>query len=189
MRRLWAALMITALFLCGCGNEDRMQQRLDGRRQEIAQAEHVSFCAHVSTELTDSVFDCVLEVERSGGGTVIEVTRPEIVAGIKARVSDEGAFLEYEDMVLVIGDAILGEVSPVAAMLPLLQSMSDGFVDMVWLETRGQTELIAAQCYISEDEYMKIWFEAENLTPVNAELVSGGKVVVKCCIEDFTLEN
>ena len=92
-------------------------------------------------------------------------------------------------MVLVICDAVLGEVSPVAAMLPLLQAMSDGFVDMVWLETQGQTELIAAQCYVSEDEYMKIWFEAENLIPVNAELVSGGRVVVKCRIEDFTLEN
>ena len=189
MRRLWAALMITAILLCGCDSEDRMQQRLDERRQEIEQSQYVGFRANVSAELTDSVFDCVLEVERSGGETVITVTQPEIVAGIRARVSGDEAFLEYEDMVLVIGDAVLGEVSPVAAMLPLLQAMSDGFVDMVWLETQGQTELIAAQCYVSEDEYMKIWFEAENLIPVNAELVSGGRVVVKCRIEDFTLEN
>ena len=189
MRRLWAALMITAIFLCGCDSEDRMQQRLDERRQEIADSEYVSFRANVSAELTESVFDCALDVERSGGETVIEVIQPEIVAGIKARVSHDGAFLEYEDMVLVIGDAVLGELSPMAAMPLVLDALGKGYADMMWTETQGQTELIAMQCYVSENEYMRIWFEAENLTPVNAELVSGGKVVVKCRIEDFTLEN
>ena len=86
---------------------------------------------------------------------------------------------------LAIGDEVLGELSPISAMPLVLDALGEGFVDMVWTETQGQTELIAAQCYVSEDEYMKIWFEAENLTPVNAELVSGGKVVVKCRIEDF----
>ncbi len=189
MRRLWAALMITALFLGGCSDEERLQSRLDERRQEIADSEYVGFRADVCVELTDSVFDCVLQVERSDGEIVVEAIEPEIIAGIRARVSDGETAIEYEDLILVIGDTVLGEVSPVAAMLPVLEAMQSSYADMVWAETQGQTGLLAAQCYVSEDEYIRIWFASENMTPVNAELVSGGRVVVKCRIEDFTLEN
>ena len=181
--------MITALFLGGCGDEEKLQNKLDEARREIAEAQIVRFCPRVSVALTETVFDCTIKVERIAGETLIEVLQPEIIAGIRAGHSDDGAALEYEDMVLAIGDAVLGEVSPVAAMPLVLDALGSGYTDMVWTETQGQTELVAAQCYVSEDEYMKIHFEAENMTPVNAELVSGGRVVVKCRIEDFTLEN
>ena len=95
MRRLWAALMITAIFLGGCSHEEKLQSRLDERRQEIADSEHVSFRANVSVELTDSVFACVLQVERAGDEIVVEAVEPEIIAGIRARVSGQGAAIEY----------------------------------------------------------------------------------------------
>lgn len=177
------------LLLSACEGGNMQRERFDKARENIASSPLLCFTAAVSVELTDSVFDCLLEVERSGETISVTVLRPEEAAGISAIMSPDGTEIEYGELVLGIGDAVIGERSPIAAMAHIVQAMESGFITMLWNEACGDRELVAAQCYISDDEYVRIWFDEENMLPLNAELVSGDTVVVKCHIEDITMEN
>lgn len=181
-------LMIGALLLGGCADTDKTEERLAQARAEIAAAESVSFLARVSVELEESVFDCVLQVERREDETVVQAVEPEIIAGLSARMGPEDTAIEYDGMILSIGDALSGEISPMGTMPLILDALESGYVSMVWQEQQGQRSLTAAQCFVSDAEYLKIWFDSGTLTPVQAELVSGGRVVVKCSIEQFTTD-
>lgn len=189
MRRFITALMTCMFLLSACGSGNMQRERLDNAREKIALSKSLCFTADVSVELTDSVFDCTLKVERSGETISVTVLQPEEAAGISAVMSPDGAEIEYGELVLGIGDAVIGERSPIAAMSDIVQAMENGFITMLWSEACGDREFLAAQCYISDDEYVRIWFDEENMLPLNAELVSGDTVVVKCRIEDITMEN
>lgn len=179
-------LMIMSLLLSGCSESERNTKRIDEARAKIAEAESMSFLAAVCAEMEDTRFECVLRVSHSGEETVIEVVEPELIAGIRARVSDGDAAIEYDGMILALGGAWEDTISPIAAMPMLIDAVTKGYIGQTWTETQGNRELIAAQSYISDQSYMQLWFDGETMVPVNAELVVEGKVVVKCAIEEFT---
>ena len=66
-----------------------------------------------------------------------------------------------------------------------MEAITRGHVIRLWQESEGDKSLWTAEVFISEDMYAKIWFEGENMHPVHAELVSGGRCVVKCSINSF----
>lgn len=181
--------MTGMLLLSACGSESINRKKIDQARENIACSSSLVFTADVDVELTDSVFECQLKVERSGEAISVTVLEPEEASGISAVMSPDGTDIEYGEIALAIGDAVIGERSPIAAMAYVVQAMEDSFITMLWNESHGDRELIAAQCYISDDEYVRIWFDEENMLPLNAELVSGDTVVVKCHIEDIIMEN
>lgn len=187
MKRVFPVLMIIALLLAGCGESEKLKEGLEEARENWAAAQSISFTAAVTAELSGSVFECTLRCSRSGEETVVEVLAPEIIAGISARIGSEGAELEYDGLILALGDAVKGEVSPVNAMPTVLSALLEGHVTGIWRESEGEKALIAAECYVSDSEYVKLWLD-ENWIPVYSELVSGGKAVVKCTIEEFTEE-
>ncbi len=189
MRRVIVpALMIIALLLGGCGESDKLREELDEARAEWNSEETVSFTANVTAELSGSSFQCTLLCTHSAEETVVEILSPEIIAGIKARLKDGETEIEYDGIILAVGDPMKGEISPLSAMPMIMEALLSGHVTGLWTESEGDTEMVAAEVYISENEYAKLWFDTENYTLIHAELVSGAKAVVKCEIVSFTKE-
>lgn len=187
MRRvIIPALMIMALLLGGCGETEKLERQLESFRAEVAQAENLSFLAHVSAEMETTQFECVLRVVRQGEKTTIEVVEPELIAGISAEISGDDAAIIYDGMILSLGSAMENAVSPIAAMPQIIDAVTKGHVTSIWTEQEGEREIVAAQTYLSDVSYMLLWFEKDSMTPIYAELVVEGAVVVKCKIEDFT---
>lgn len=185
MKRVLPVLMIIALLLAGCGDSEKLEDELEKARESWSAAECLSLTAAVTAELSGSVFECTLRCSRSGEETVVEVIAPELIAGISARIDADGSELEYDGLILTLGDAMKGEVSPVTAMPTILNALLEGHVTGIWCESEGEKELIAAECYVSDTEYVKLWFD-ESFVPLCSELVSGGRAVVKCTIQEFT---
>ena len=187
MKRVLPVLMIMAIFLSACGESAALENALGEARERWAQSERVSFTAEVIAEMEQSRFDCSLSVSRCGEETTVEVLAPENLAGIKARLADGETELEYDGLILAVGNGV-GETSPLGAMPLLSDALLDGHVRSLWRESEGERGLAAAEIYVSETDYALVWFEEENFTPVHMELVSGGKAVVKCKIVSFTEE-
>lgn len=181
-------LLIISLFLGGCGETKRLEKEFEEARERWRQAESLSFKAEVTAELYDSVFCCTLLCTRKGEETVVEILAPENIAGIKARLRDGETVLEYDGLILAVGDKGKGEISPLAAMPMILSALTEGYVDLLWNEKEEETPLAAVEIYVDENSSLRLWFERENFTLLQGELVSGGRAVVKCKISDFTEE-
>ena len=181
-------LMIISLLLGGCRENDKLQRELDGAREEWAAANSLSFTASVTAELSDSVFECVLECTKSEETLVVEIKSPENIAGIRARLSEGKTELEYDGLILAVGDPMKGEISPLSAMPIIMQALTEGHAMRIWPERDGEQEMLCAEVYVSESDCAKLWFDRENCNFVHAELVSDGRAVVKCEIVSFTKE-
>lgn len=188
MRRVIVpALMIIALILGGCGSGG-LEKDFEEARKQLAEAEKLSFTADVTAELSGSVFECRLLCTRSKGETLVEVIAPENISGIKARLGEGEAHIEYEGIILAIGDPTKGECSPISAVAAIMSALVEAPLSLIWKEKAQERELIAGEFYVSETESARLWFSKENYSLVHAELVSEGQAVVKCRIEEFTKE-
>lgn len=187
-RLLASLLMIISLLFCGCGEAQRLEAAFEKARENWQEAKSLSFTAEVTAELYDSVFSCTLLCTYSDGETVVEILSPENIAGIKARLKDGEAQLEYDGLILAIGDPMRGESSPLGAMPLIISALLEGHVTLLWDETQGESRMAAAEIYVDENSSLRLWFDRENFTLLHGELVSGGRAVVKCKISDFTGE-
>ncbi len=181
-------LMITLLLLSGCAKNAALEKSFEDERIKWSGAQSLSFTADVVTELGDSRFECSLHCTRDSEGILLEVIKPENISGIRARLNEGKAQLEYEGIILAVEDSSIGETSPVAAVAMLMKALINSPCTQLWTETDMEQELVVAELYISEEEYARLWFLKENFTLIHAELVSEGCSVVKCKISSFTKE-
>lgn len=189
MKRVIApVLLIIALFLSGCGESERMEASLEEARAGWAGAESISFTADVVADMGDSVFECSLKCTRSDGENLVEILSPDSIAGISARLKDGEAQIEYDGLILAIGSSMESRVSPISAMPVLMEAMLKGNVTGIWAENDGEQKLAAAEVFVAEGEYAKLWFDTESFAPCHGELVIDGQAVVKCGIKSFTEE-
>jgi len=186
-KRVLPVLMIIALILAGCGEAAALEKGFTETRERWFGAETIAFTAGVSAEFADSRFDCTLKVEKNGEETIVEVVEPENISGIKARLRAGETEIEFDGVVLAVGNAV-GERSPLAAMPLLMDALLQGYPRSMWRESEGEAQYAVAEVYISETDYALLWLDGENFSPVHMELVSGGKAVVKCEILSFTGE-
>ena len=189
MKRLVVpALMILALLLGGCGKGGGLEKSFEEERIKWSQAKELSFTADIVAELADSSFECTLQCSRDGEGILLEVLKPENISGVKARLNENRAQIEYEGIILAVENESIGETSPVTAAAMIMKALTKSPLTQIWTEKAQERELIVSELYISEREYARLWFLKENFSLVHAELVSDGRAVVKCDIESFTKE-
>ena len=185
MRRFLLPALMISLLLCGCANG--AEGRLKAQRTVFAAAEELSFTTDM-TLLTDSeVFECTLSCISRGGTLRIEVTAPENLVGIRVRIEDGEAALEYGEISLGVGSAGQSGITPVSAVPLLTEALRGGFLRRCWTERDGARELLAAELYVTDDAVLTVWFDAETVSPIHAEFARDGRTVLRCEIRDFTM--
>lgn len=183
MRRcVLPALMIT-LLLTGCGGA-QPERKLDDMRGALAAAETISATADVTANLGEERFSCTLACEMQGDRTGVEVLAPETIAGIRAEIGPDGTTIEYADLSLGVGSS--GTGAPMTALPLLLRAMRTGSTLRSWTEWEEDRTLFVREYFVTDDASMTVWFDAASLQPVHAELASGGEVLLRCEISEFS---
>jgi hypothetical protein len=114
MRRTAAfALMISLALLSACGGAERAAA--EDFRQRLSAAEQISFTADERAEYPGKTEEYTLRYSESGGEASVEVVKPDIIAGISARVKDGGGTLSYEGAELDTGP-LPGGLTPISAL-------------------------------------------------------------------------
>lgn len=176
-QKLLAALMILSLLLTACGGS--------GDESKVtafcaALAESAVTCeAEVTAVYDDESESFTLSCAERADGAELAVLAPELLKGVTARMGRD-TVLQFDGLVLPVP---LGpdDVSPLAAIPLILETMRTGHLDLVWRE--GDT--LAAQFIPRDDLALRVFFSAEDL-PTHAELIQNGTTVVRC---DFTQWN
>ena len=171
-------LMISLVLLCGCA--DNGEESFDQFVKGVSEAETVSFSADVRAEYSDKTAEFTLRYAQSEESAEVEITQPETVAGIKARVTGDALSLEYDGAILDIGSFGYTELSPMSALPLLVRSMTDAHVDITWRED----DMIAARLVPSDDLTVTLWLSNE-LVPLNAEISYKEQTVIFIEINDW----
>lgn len=171
-------LMISLVLLCGCA--DTGEESFDEFVMGVAEADTVSFSADVRAEYSDKTAEFTLRYAQSADSAEVEISEPETVAGIKARVTGDALSLEYDGAILDIGSFGDTELSPMSALPLLVRSMTDAHVDITWREG----DMIAARLVPSDDMLVTLWLSNE-LVPLNAEISYKEQTVIFIEINDW----
>jgi len=185
MRRTVLPALMILLLLCGCGT-NRAEGKLKAQREALKEAEEISFTAHITARTENEVFSCSLDCTASREETVVTVTAPALIAGIRARTDETGTKLEYDGLSLGIGAVGSTGITPVSAAPLLAYALRSGFQVRSWTERGEGRELLAEELYITETAALTVWYDGETLVPIHCEFAAEGETLISCDIENYT---
>ncbi len=174
------ALTIALLLLPGCGMKAE-ETAIRDFQTALAAAQKVSFTAEVRADFSDKIEEYTLNYTKDADGAAVEVEKPELLAGLRARVGKDASALEYDGAALDTGPLAAWGLCPVSSLPELAAAMADGHLDLVWREG----DAVAARFIPRDDLTVTVWFGADG-APYHAEEQSDGKVLVYCDIINFT---
>ena len=185
-RRFGAALMIPLLLLAGCGErEAALDKDFDAFRESVAGASRITVHVTLTADYGETAESYVLDASYDGKQTTVGIVEPALIAGVKSTARWGETTIEYGGVLLGTGTLDEEGLSPAAAMPAVFAAMAGGYVELLWRDG----DLIAARIYAGEDSRCTVWLTAEELTPVHAEIASGGRTVISCELTDWSITN
>lgn len=172
-------LTISLLLLSGCsGGEEKAFLNF---AETVSKAESVSFKGHVTAEysMISAQFD--LGFSEKDGEAVIEVLKPDIVAGVKARVKDGETSLEYDGAMLDLGNMGDTWLSPMSSLPIMLRAIKNSHLELVW----DEDGLLVARLVPEDNMTVTVWLDTDSMTPKNAEITYKEKSVIYIDISDW----
>lgn len=179
-RRILPLLLLCVLLLSGCGTK-KEEARFRRFAEDLAARQTLSFRCRLRADWPDRRADFTLSFSRDEEGDAVTVLAPESIAGITARLTEAGGSLCYDDLILDLGALDAGGLSPVGALPLLVNAMAGAHLDSCWSED-GQAVYALT---VDDDRSVRVWFTPENMVPRRAQLLSGGRAVITCEIEDW----
>lgn len=182
MKRLCLPLvLIFCLLLSSCGSKVQAQ-RFEEFSNNISHAVSLSFSSQLRCEYEDRTTDFTLNYSENSSGASVSVIKPEIISGVTGRVKPDSWALEYDELVIDTGDLDKFGLSPMTALPAFVQALKNGHVDSYWEE---ENSFVYELC-CDEHLTVRVWFNALNMIPQKAEIISDGQVKVFCQIENWT---
>ncbi len=181
MRKLCLSALMISLLLVGCGSRTgALEKELDAFRAALRPSETLVTEAELMWLEGESVSEYTLRLERNGGESRITVTAPELLAGVTAVLSEDSGRLEYEGLMLAVGEP--EGFSPVSALPALLEAMAYGYAELLWRED----DCLAARLWLDDERAMNLWLREGK--PLCAEVLENGKTVMTCRFDVWQLQ-
>ena len=184
---LCTPMIILCLLLCGCSGQE-------GEETAASLRDRYHDMAGCTMEATVSCEQEGLQWEASlrctyvpGGESTVEVLSPELIAGVRAVLTDTDWRLEYEGESLNIGTLSQEEISPAMCLPRLMNALRDG-----WLLEENQENWNEVPCLrVTVDQtgtqegriVSTVWLRQDSGTPLRGEVAVDGETVLTA---DFT---
>ena len=197
MRKLMSCVLMMTLLLAGCGGQSG-EESPDNLAAQI-RGEYLSLFAWTATvsvtaDYGERVYDFVLDVSwEKEGETVLTVVEPELIAGITARLKEDGAYLEYDGASLSTGPLTGEGMTPLEAVPFLMEQLTSGYMARCAHETWDEQQVLRVDCRDPEGEEgtgseCALFFDPDTHDLLRAELSYDGAVVLTAEFTDFTKE-
>lgn len=195
MRRRGCVCVLTmilclALTACGGGATGAEQLALDIRGEYLAM-EGCTASLTVTADYGQRVYEYGMDLEyRWEGESVLTITSPEAVAGVTARLEQEGGSLEYDGVRVETGPLDDSGMSPMDAVPALMRYAAEGFMAECVMEERDQGQVLRVICrdpdhQAGEGQECSLWFDPDSHALLRGELSQDGYTVIQCVFSDF----
>lgn len=185
-------LMMSLCLLTACGGGGEKQTGEDLALQIQGEFAAMTACTgrfSLEADYGNRVFDCVLDVtyDQVTGG-VLTIVEPELVRGVSARITQDGASLSYEGFSLDTGAVTDDGLSPMEAVPRLYQAVTRDFVAGATLaeETLSVTYRDGEQAPGTGLEAV-VTFDAKSHAPLTGELFWDGVRVITVQVTSFEM--
>ena len=186
MKRAIVPALMISLLLSACAGGTAVETALEARRDVLAAAAEISFAADMTAFPGGEVFACSLACHATPEEVSMEVTAPELAAGVRAAVQSGETTLRYADVMLSVGGLDAGTVSPFSAVPLLVRALREGHIIRAWEEAGEEAPLLAADIYADDTLELTVWFDAASLAPVSARICASGAEKLRCEIREFS---
>ena len=178
MRRKFTAFLAAALalLLSACSGDGGQLEEL---RESLAQGSSVTVTAEVTALEEGRAGTYTLELVRDTESLAVTVLEPETLAGVKAVYDGETRSLEFDGLVLDMGEA---QISPIDALPRLLDALEEGYETLSWPE--GDDVFISLEVSYGFTATVRLDSAGK---PVWAELLVDGVSAVQCDISQFSI--
>ena len=181
---LISVLMIALLLLPGCGErEKKLETGFEAFREAVTLAESITAAAELTVSSGQTAADYAIALSYDGRRVDMTLLEPELLAGVTASVEKGETELSYGSVRLGAGPIDADGLTPVSALPAILEAMESGYVELLWWEG----DYMAARLHIGDTSVLTLWLEGDTLTPVTAEIASGGLTVMTCKFTAWTI--
>lgn len=181
MKKLCLSFVLCAAMLLSACSGAAARGRVESFSEALCAAEALSFQARVRAEYDDKTAEFTLEYASDEGGCYVTVLSPEMIKGVRAHISDGSTALEYEGVRLDTGALDDFGLTPMSALAIMVDALRDGYLDSVWEEG----DVLSALFIPSDELGVELRLDKYTLTPIGAEISSGGRVRVFAEIENW----
>lgn len=166
MKKLSLTVLIMFM-LCGCSSADKQMENFESWRQGV---DEVSFTAVVTVSNGDMAAEYELECSCAPEETKVEIISPEKLKGITASVSEDENRLEFDGLVLDLGE--LDGVSPIGALPAMVEAIRNGYVESCYNEKIDGKPLTVFQFSPVGELVLHLWLD-EYYVPQRAHFECG----------------
>lgn len=184
--RLLCLLLCLLLACAGCAARNGAP-RTDRIQEYYAGLPGFTVDARLRTDFGDRIIDFSVRYTcRAEGEGELEVLAPEMIRGIRAKVSPGDVTLLYDGLVLELGALPGTGLSPMESLPLMAREWSRGYLVT---QSQGKQEGLVTRDYRGARDgaayEVTTVFDAGTMAPVNAELYIGGVCVVTAAFEGF----
>lgn len=168
---------------CAKGEEDPAAQAADYYRG-LTQG---SAIAEVQTD-SGVVMEYRLAAEWDEEGSAVQVLSPEEIAGIRCRITENGARLEYDGVELETLLPNLPGFTPADCLDGLLDALAGAAPSEWGWEKKGERECLALTFEMETGGYQavkRVWLDRQTLAPVQAEWYLDGNQMMSASFTEF----
>lgn len=173
--------LLLCLLLTGCGSA--ALDRFEAFSQTLSEQETLSFTAELEAFYPDRLAQFSLRYALEDGVQRVTVLAPQRISGISARVEPGKTALEYDGLILEVGDLDDFGLSPMSALPLLVDALRQGHADAFWTEDG----LDGVELLLDDHTRAQVWFSADGV-PCRAELQCDGVVTVRCEIINWRMQ-
>lgn len=182
MKRLFA-VFLTIFSLVGCSHKNSSMDKLYQFRNDLLQANVVSFDAEITTDYGQEYY--TFQVSCSGdesGDLAFEVISPETISGIRGNVSREEGNLTFDDHILAFKTMAEDRLTPVTAPWVFLTALRGGYITSCGKTEDGYLAIIR-DTYL--DDYLSIDVSFQEDVPINADVFWNQTRIISMKITNF----
>ena len=184
--KFFATLVLVLSMLCGCSTKDLGLEQVSDLRKNLLSSNGCSFQADITADYGDKVhtFQMTCSTDNNGKLDFI-VTAPETISGISGSVSQDGANLTFEDVVLAFPMLADGEISPICAPWLFMNSLRGGYLS-------GCSEESDGLCIYIDDSFsdhpLKVEVKTDkNTRPTHVEYIWQNRRILSVDIQNFVI--
>ena len=185
MKRVWAAVLLAAILLCGCTGATDHSQAGMGLRQKLLDSKGCEFVGVVTADFGDTQYSFTLDCRAETDGTVhFTVKAPEEIAGITGFVDRQSGKLTFDDTVLTFPLLAQGEIPPVCAPWLFYKALTGGYLRAAGEDSDG-LRLSIDDSFQGESLTAEVWL-SDGL-PIWAEILWQGRKLLTLDIQQFRI--
>lgn len=186
-RTIWIALLFCVILsACSSGRTDISMQSAVNFRTALMEAAGCSYQAQVTADYGERIYEFNLLCEYVPDAEArVTVISPEMISGISATISSDGAKIEFDGAELDFGVMANGNVAPMSLPWIMGRAWSSEYIRSVGID--DAFILVSYLMGYGDDEILvETWF-ADDRTPVRCDISYAGMRCISASISDFKL--